>query len=159
MSGLIPCCIVDDHCDIIPFLQACWRSKKIPFNGLKIIHFDSHADLGLPATKVKDFLCKKRLEEILSTEDGISEFILPLVCCGHFDEINWIYPEFIVEPPFPIISNFHIGNGSEGVGAVTLQHPYYFEDGNVYHNTEISGDCTGFHVCIYKCLCINPIAL
>lgn len=37
---VIPCCVVDNHCDVVPFLQAAWKAKCLPFTGLEIVHFD-----------------------------------------------------------------------------------------------------------------------
>jgi UPF0489 domain len=135
----ILCGVVDDHSDIVPFLQAAWRAKKIPFQFDFFLHFDSHADLGLPSSisNVKDFSNSTILLDKLNEPSGISEFILPLVYNGHFNRIYWIHP--------PDIDAIYDNTGSNGILSyligncardqivgVTLQHPYYFDDGLVY---------------------------
>ena len=74
----IPCCIVDDHCDVIPFLHACWQAKKIQFADLALLHVDSHPDLVVPACSVTEMHDKELLYDLLEETGGISEFILPL---------------------------------------------------------------------------------
>ena len=40
----------EDHCDVIPFLRACWRKKLLPTKDLLFLHFDAHPDLAIPST-------------------------------------------------------------------------------------------------------------
>eukprot|EP01041_Mallomonas_annulata_P010697 gene10697-22336_t len=139
MNNKIPCCIVDDHCDVIPFLQALWRSKKIPFGDIFLLHVDSHADLGLPKVdSTNTYKERSFFEDLLVSDNGISEFILPLVCNGHVNHICWLHPKFVNEMNFKNPTSFEIGNTASGTVGVTLQHPYYYEDGVVYTSEELS---------------------
>ena len=47
----LPCCLVDDHCDAVPFLHALWKTKRIQFDHLALLHVDSHPDLVVPACR------------------------------------------------------------------------------------------------------------
>ena len=52
----------EDHCDVIPFLRACWRKKLFPAKDLLFVHFDAHPDLAVPSTtsvEVSDIKIKK----------------------------------------------------------------------------------------------------
>ena len=75
------CCIVERHCDIVPFIYALIRSKIAPLNSIILVHFDAHPDL-MPVSFPHSFSDTKapdRFMEILLEVGGISEFILPLI--------------------------------------------------------------------------------
>ena len=38
-------CIVDEHSDALESIHLGIRSKKVPFKGFKLLHFDAHPDL------------------------------------------------------------------------------------------------------------------
>jgi hypothetical protein len=79
-DSAVHCCIVEDHCDILPFLRACWRKKLFTSSDLLLIHFDAHPDLAVPSTTtVQDWLNLDQLHDTLSEDEcGISEFLIPL---------------------------------------------------------------------------------
>lgn len=58
-------CVVEDHCDIIPFLLASWRAKKLPIKNACMIHFDSHPDLSIPKQNMKTWSNLKQVYELL----------------------------------------------------------------------------------------------
>lgn len=132
----IYCCIVDDHCDIVPYLHSCWKSKKIPLENILLIHVDSHPDLSPPPISVNEFSDRVKLCEALEQVGGISEFILPLVYNGHLNEVVWVKPNWsdqIDEGHYP----FYLGD-HENQSRVSLEVPYYFDEGNVYASEEMS---------------------
>ena len=136
MVESIHCCVVDDHCDIVPFLHACWKSKILPVDGLSLIHVDSHPDLSPPPTSVEKFTDSEHLYEILEGVGGIAEFILPLAYNGHFNRgIIWLHPEWSHQLPIES-TNFHIGDANGRCG-VTLMEPYYLVAGVVYDISEL----------------------
>jgi hypothetical protein len=47
----IPCCVVDNHCDVVPFLQAAWRARALPFGGIHLLHFDVSKQARVQATR------------------------------------------------------------------------------------------------------------
>jgi len=96
-------CIVDDHCDVVPFIFAYWRKHKIRCP-VPMIHFDSHPDMAVPSCKTpfairewrnKDIL----LEQILVEEGCIAEWILPLFALNILSQVVWIRPEWSNQLP------------------------------------------------------------
>ena len=54
----IPLEIVDDHNRALDFIYKLIARKKIPFNGLTLVHYDSHPDLAPPADlPIEQVLC------------------------------------------------------------------------------------------------------
>ena len=48
MARYIDVGLVDDHNEALNFYYKLIARKKIPFDGLCLVHFDSHPDLALP---------------------------------------------------------------------------------------------------------------
>lgn len=91
---MIECIIVDDHCDIVPFIHALYRSKKLSFSHPppNMLHFDSHSDLSLPPSPTLDWLDKEALYRLLHSPGGISEFLIPLLYMRLLASLTWIHP-------------------------------------------------------------------
>jgi hypothetical protein len=137
MDRSIYCCIVDNHCDVTPFLHACWKAKKIAFTDLLLVHIDAHPDLMMPQANVNDFSNCDLLYDILEGTGGISEFILPLVYNGHFSQgILWMRPEWSNQFGDGLYK-FNVGNNENNIGCVDLLHPYYLDEGIVYDTNDI----------------------
>lgn len=102
----IPIFIVEDHNDVLEFIYRCLGSRRIPFKGNKILHFDSHPDMTipkhLPAEYVRD---KDKLLESLSIEN----WLMPAAYAGHISEIVWMKPEWAKQIPDGDY-NFNIGD-------------------------------------------------
>jgi len=155
MNKYIDCVIVNEHSDVVPFLHSLWKNKRIPFDGLAFIHFDSHPDLSVPTSStIQDIQNPKILRDILEKDGGISEFILPLIVNGHFDQVCWIRPRWSAELPYEN-SHFWIGNKEKDSNfinkleyslAVTLQDSYYFEDGCVCDASELTSAVPGNNI-------------
>ena len=60
-TRVLPVHVVEDHNDALPWIYRAIGSKRIPFCDNKMIHFDSHPDLGIPkdltADQVFDKVC------------------------------------------------------------------------------------------------------
>ena len=149
-------CIVNDHSDIVPFLHQCWKRKLMPFYDNKIVHFDSHPDLSLPrGYTIANLEDPKLLLNILETEDGISEFLLPLVSNKNIDQICWVRPRWCRQEFQTGKQSFHIGDicvpnceewrdcSDSGTLGVSCQDSYYFEDGSVFETHELSSTSLG----------------
>lgn len=142
---MIDCAIVDDHCDIVPFILACIRSKKIKIinddisnsntingNDVVFVHLDSHPDFSLPSKNdisdgynVKEWSKSDNLQNILNSEGGIAEFIIPMVYNKHISKVIWIKPEWSQQFECGYY-NFNIGNNiNTKKAALTLKHHYY----------------------------------
>ena len=83
--------IVEDHNDVLPSIYKDIGSKRLSFDNLTMIHFDSHPDLGIPSQlKADDILNKEKVLDSLSIEN----WILPAVYAGHFKKIIWVKPKW-----------------------------------------------------------------
>jgi len=143
------CAVVDDHCDVIPFLQAAFRRKLLPVTGrLAMVHLDAHPDLAVPAAASMAALEDvDKLYDVLCEEGGISEFILPLFANGLLGQVTWVRSPWCGEP-YPNqgwgsqeYSAFKMGDVSQrtqertathGALGVTQRSSYYLDDGAVY---------------------------
>jgi hypothetical protein len=145
--------LVEDHCDIVHFLHALTRSKKIPSQDVKLIHFDSHPDMmPLVEHNVLDCYSYQQLCTHLEGEMGISQFILPLLYTGQLNSVVWVKSKWAHQ--FKEGSyNFHIGNysGADGKDSpktrVSLEHSYYLDE-NMVENAEMLSEkkAIDFHV-------------
>ena len=63
--------IVEDHNEALPCVYKEIGSKRLAFNGLTLIHFDSHPDLGIPNELLADVVLadKELLFDSLSIEN------------------------------------------------------------------------------------------
>ena len=134
----IKCCIVDDHCDIIPFLFSCWKAKKIELNNNIFIHFDSHPDLIPPnSLSIKDYCNQQKIYETLEQEGGISEFILPLFINNHINKVIWIHQFWCLQFLEDGNKSYFIGDNQDGIASVSLKESYYFDEGLVFLSEEL----------------------
>jgi hypothetical protein len=132
----IPCCLVDDHCDVVPFLHALWRAKKISCENLVFFHVDSHPDLVPPPASVQDLTNIATLYDLLDGEGGISEFILPLCLNNHLERIVWLHQSFCDQFPDGHLP-FYLGDNCDGRACVSLEESYYYDEGLVYAKEEL----------------------
>lgn len=141
----IPCCIIDDHCDLIPFLHALWRTKKLNYSNLFFFHIDSHPDLvpPIPSSSADNICCNDLqnisiLYDLLNTPGSISEFIIPLYINQHITNMIWLHPsssqQFLNQK-----YQFYVGDidNNRGIG-VTLQESYYYDEGLVYDINDLT---------------------
>lgn len=84
--------IVEDHDKALADIYKEIGRKKLNFNNLTLIHFDSHPDLGIPSKLEADSIYdREKLDEFLSIEN----WILPAVYAGHINKIVWIKPKWV----------------------------------------------------------------
>lgn len=83
----MPCFIVDDHNEILKHIYRAIGSGHLPFEGITLVHFDSHPDLSVPDALAAD--CVRRPAELFS-QISIADFILPAVYAGHISRVIWL---------------------------------------------------------------------
>lgn len=87
----IPIFIVENHNEVLEFILRCLGSRHLPFQGNKIIHFDSHPDMTIPKYMPAEFVRnKKKLLEAVSIEN----WLMPIVYAGHFNRLVWLKPHW-----------------------------------------------------------------
>ena len=127
---IIECCLVEDHCDIVPFIQSLLRAKKIKNAPYRMLHFDSHPDLSLPTnqTNTHDWKDLNKLWDILNqSESGISEFIIPSICSNIISTLTWVKPSWSLQ---------------FGVGS------HRFTVGNIKHKSNTVADMNNMHAAL-----------
>ena len=92
----IPCCVVNDHCDILPFVCACIRANKLSTEAL-MVHFDAHPDLSVPTPAALEYDTVQAWNspgdiyyDVLSSEGSISEFLLPMMYQRWLATVLWV---------------------------------------------------------------------
>lgn len=89
----MPVYVVDLHDGaMLPFIDAI-NDGKLPKQGVKMLHYDSHPDLGNPEQKskfmtqaAKGNFNKKGVDSLTD----IATWITPLVVAGYLDEVIWV---------------------------------------------------------------------
>ena len=146
----VHCCIVDDHCDIVPFIYAYWRIYKLPLPppskaaDFCFIHFDAHPDLSIPSdgSCISDWRDKDRLFDALRTEGGISEFIIPLVTNLFISKVKWIRPPWSSqfadeEVSIKLFDSVCDESGKKKPFTSFQRSPYYIDDGCAMSEPEL----------------------
>ncbi|CAH8500541.1 unnamed protein product [Schistosoma turkestanicum] len=89
MSRPISVVIVERHNEALNYIYRAIGSKTIPFSGLKLLHFDSHPDMGVPDIDCSEIL---RDPEQLMKKVSIESWITPMIYAGHVDHVIWMHP-------------------------------------------------------------------
>ena len=129
--------VVEDHCDIVHFLHALVRSKRISSRDVHLLHFDSHPDMiPLVDHSVLDCYSYESLTAHLDGEMGISQFILPLLYTDQLKSAVWVKCDWADHRKEDLYT-FHMGNFSKPNShdppktRVTLEHSYYLDESMV----------------------------
>ena len=121
---MIPAEIVDDHNDALGFYYKLIARNKIPFEGLCLVHFDSHPDLAPPDSILTDKFSDRRF---LLDNLTISDWILPGVYMGHFSSVVWLKPPWASQIP----AGDHklvLGKNERGLLVTSSTLAYYVSD-------------------------------
>ncbi len=130
--------VVNDHHDIIPFLHALMR-RRIISQGMAMIHFDSHADLCCPSTRLKSpetaWADKHKLyyDVLGDSRTAISEFLIPLMYRGDIGCVHWVRPqwqEIGLNDPGDESFDFDVGFDNNNQPLVSIGCSYYLEEGS-----------------------------
>lgn len=122
----------EDHCDLVPFLHAYYRVHKVPFkpDPVVLLHIDAHPDLSLPSQAPRASVAQWRqpdsLYDILDSEGGIAEFLLPLFATNCLQEMVWVRPPWATQLPDGSVS-FHIFE-QQGRPYVNYECAYYLDN-------------------------------
>lgn len=85
----IPIYIVENHHEVVPFIQKNIGSKHLPVSGSTFVHFDSHPDMLIPIDMPAGYVFdKNKLYGSLSIEN----WMMPLAYAGHLGHLIWIKP-------------------------------------------------------------------
>lgn len=121
--------VVEDHNDALGPIYKHIGQRKLNFDQLVMVHFDSHPDLGIPDTFPADSVFDKAsLFENLSIEN----WILPAVYAGHLSVIVWIKPRWSNQINVGKYELF-VGKDSDGFLKCNSKENY-FVNANFYTN-------------------------
>lgn len=96
VNSALPVYIVDDHDKVLPFIHRAIGSKRLPFSGTTIVHFDAHPDLLIEAhLKATDTFNKNHLYSSVS----IATWLVPLLYAGHIKTVIWVKPPWAHQIP------------------------------------------------------------
>lgn len=101
--------VCEYHQEVIQYIHRYIAKKKLPFSGLKMIHFDSHPDLAFPKDLNAEDCFNK---EILYNDLDIADWILPLMYEGHLRDVIWIKPPWASQID-NLRTTFHVGKCKE----------------------------------------------
>ncbi|XP_072171848.1 UPF0489 protein C5orf22 homolog [Diadema setosum] len=101
MSGIrsykkIPVWVVENHNEALEPIYRAIGSRHLPFEGISMLHFDSHPDLQINPEVDADVAFSK--EELLSSI-SIENWITPAIYSGHLQRITWIKPPWATQLP------------------------------------------------------------
>merc|ERR1740124_1394848 len=85
----IPLVVCEYHQEVLQYIHRLIARKKLPFNSIKMVHFDSHPDLSYPHRLSADDCFNK---EKMYYDLDIADWILPLMYAGHIDHLIWVKP-------------------------------------------------------------------
>jgi len=92
-----PVYVCEYHSEALRCLHHAIRHKRLPFEGVTMVHLDAHPDLSgsstMPAQTVFDSPFSV-YEALASDSSGIAQWILPAVYGGHLRCVWWVRPSF-----------------------------------------------------------------
>ena len=106
-----PAWICENHNDVLFYIHRAIGSRHLPFEGITLLHFDSHPDLTVPPKMRSETVFH---QEKLYDEISIADWILPAVYAGHINRVIWIKPPWsnqIKEGTFKFIVGRHKETG------------------------------------------------
>ncbi|XP_076461273.1 UPF0489 protein C5orf22 homolog [Babylonia areolata] len=125
-SDAVPVHIEEDHNDVVPHIHRAIGSRRLPFSGIPMVHFDAHPDLLIPLDMHADSVFDK---DLLYSELSIENWILPLAYAGHISEIFWLKPPWSDQISDVYDLCFTIGKHKEsGKIRLSLDLPYFLSD-------------------------------
>ena len=105
----VPMWICENHDEVLYYIHRAIGSRHIAFEGITLLHFDSHPDLTVPVKmKASTVFEQQTLYEKIS----IADWILPAVYAGHVDRVIWVKPPWSDQIKDGIF-NFKVGKHKE----------------------------------------------
>lgn len=93
----LPVYICEYHDEALRCLHHAIRRRRLPFDGLTLVHLDAHPDLSASAVMPADTVFQDPREvytALRSDAGGIAQWILPAVYGGHLRCVWWLRPEW-----------------------------------------------------------------
>ncbi|CAG4977979.1 unnamed protein product [Parnassius apollo] len=85
----IPIYVVEEHNDALQFIYAAIGGKKLPVEGITLLHLDAHPDMLIDRKlKGEEARAGKSLLPLLQIEN----WIVPAAAAGHVERVVWLRP-------------------------------------------------------------------
>ncbi|VDN10773.1 unnamed protein product [Dibothriocephalus latus] len=127
--------VVEAHSDALTHIYRAIGSKKVPFMGLKLLHFDSHPDLCIPP--VLSSVVKSDPIELLEKVE-IQSWIMPSVFAGHIDHVVWLHPEWSKQLTNRRSATYSIGTPRDTqLLSVNIPEDYFVDEGSFWPAEEM----------------------
>lgn len=119
--------VVEEHHAALAWIHLGIRRRVLPLSAWRIVHWDAHPDLGAMRDVAVLWNSRKLQDYLDDSQWGISEWILPLVACGHVDRVDWVRPSFSNQIDD---GKYDVGVGEyQGEIRVDSYLPYFVDDG------------------------------
>ena len=119
--------VVEDHNEALNAIYQYIGAKRLDFDHLVLVHFDSHPDLGIPAELEADQIYQK---ETLLNALSIENWIIPAVYAGHLDTVVWVKPPWSTQIDSGCFK-FSVGKDkTSGRIRCSCSQSYFISDGN-----------------------------
>lgn len=84
--------IIEEHNEAFPLWYKAFQDGKLPSSGMPLLHVDEHSDMGTPLLNqsINDLSKGDDPWEFMLNNLSISNFIVPLIYLGMFDEVVWV---------------------------------------------------------------------
>ena len=105
----LPIWICENHDEVLYYIHRTIASRHIAFEGLTVLHFDSHPDLTVPVKMAADTVFE---QSELYEEISIADWILPAVYAGHVSRVVWVKPPWADQIREGVF-NFKVGKHKE----------------------------------------------
>eukprot|EP01083_Nonionella_stella_P065972 173318_1 len=162
----LPVFVVDEHHDAFKVIAHSVKAGFLSGNKLKMLHFDSHPDLGVCEDKgrfVKDLAADSYSVGRVHSHLDISSWIIPLVLAGHLDTVAWVgghWCDQLKPGSYDMLCgiNKKTGRGAISVDSVHASSsrykkgviPYYEIDG-VYASVDELSDVRRWRLDVFIC--------
>ncbi|XP_078367298.1 UPF0489 protein C5orf22-like [Oculina patagonica] len=144
----VPIWICENHDEVLYYIHRAIGSRHIAFEGITVLHFDSHPDLTVPVKMKASTVFE---QEKLYEEISIADWILPAVYAGHVNKVIWVKPPWADQIKEGVF-HFKVGKHKEtGFVRVTCCETYFIEE-LLYADEESLENCRDleFIVCTLK---------
>eukprot|EP00057_Strongylocentrotus_purpuratus_P030496 XP_781846.1 PREDICTED: UPF0489 protein C5orf22 homolog [Strongylocentrotus purpuratus] len=92
----LPVWIVENHNEVLEPIYRAVATRHLPFEGIAMLHFDSHPDLQIDTDMPADTVFEKQdLLDALSIEN----WIMPAIYAGHIGHVTWVKPPWADQLP------------------------------------------------------------
>ena len=105
----LPVWICENHDKVLYYVHRSIASRNLPFEGITLLHFDSHPDLTVPVDLQANVVYDKTA---LYDKISIADWILPAVYAGHINRVIWVKPQWADQLEDGIY-NFKVGRHKE----------------------------------------------